>query len=81
MSLDFGFLGPAESDSSDEEMYTGGRPQTDTQPPRVDSDSATGFKYQKLKSPTRRELYQVGTRAPGTSSSFTLFASRSPGVH
>merc|ERR1719245_632923 len=37
MSLDFGFLGPAESDSSDEEMYTGGRAQTEAQPP-VDSD-------------------------------------------
>ena len=64
MSLDFGFLGPAESDSSDEEMYTGGRAQTEAQPP-VDSDSATGFKYHKLASPRRRELYQVGS---GTSS-------------
>ena len=60
MSLDFGFLGPAESDSSDEEMYTGVRPSTDTEPPRVESHSASSFKYHKLASPTRRKLYEVG---------------------
>ena len=60
--MDFGFLGPPETDSSDEEMYTGGsgRPRTEPDLPRVDSIASTSrFKYQKLPSPTRRQLFEV----------------------
>ena len=58
--MDFGFLGPPESDSSDEEMYTGARPDTEPDLPRVDSIASTSrFKYQKLSSPTRQQLFEV----------------------
>ena len=62
LSLDFGFLGPPDSESSDEDMYTG---------PGVVSSGAGGsgshssssqhaqFKYQRLPSPTKRKYYQV----------------------
>ena len=60
--MDFGFLGPPETDSSDEEMYTGARPQTESDLP-VDSSAAAAstsrFKYQKLSSPTRQQLFEV----------------------
>ena len=59
--MDFGFLGPPETDSSDEEMYTGGRADTEPDLPRVDSIASTArFKYQKLPSPTRRQIFEVG---------------------
>ena len=62
--MDFGFLGPPETDSSDEEMYTGGtggRPDTGPDLPVVDSSivSTSRFKYQKLSSPTRLQLFEV----------------------
>ena len=60
MSLDFGFLGPVETSSSDEEMYTGARPNISPEPVTVDSAQTSRFKYQKLPSPSRRKLYQVG---------------------
>ena len=59
--MDFGFLGPPETDSSDEEMYTGGRPDTGPDLPGVECSiaSTARFKYQKLSSPTRRQLFEV----------------------
>ena len=61
--MDFGFLGPPETDSSDEEMYTGARPQIEPDLP-VDSSAAAAstsrFKYQKLPSTTKLQLFEVG---------------------
>ena len=60
--MDFGFLGPPETDSSDEEMYIGARPDTEPDPARVESSNAASsrFKYQKLPSTTKLELFEVG---------------------
>ena len=59
--MDFGFLGPPETDSSDEEMYTGARPQTEPDLAGVDSSAAatSRFKYQKLPSTTKLQLFEV----------------------
>ena len=60
MSLDFGFLGPPDSESSEDDMYTGGgRVVTDQSGNKVDTVDQTQYKYTKMASPRKRQLYQV----------------------
>ena len=66
MSLDFGFLGPPDSESSEDDMFTGGgggRVDTGQSGHRVDPANQSQFKYKQMPSPRKRQLYQVDFRA------------------
>ena len=60
MSLDFGFLGPPDSESSEDDLYTGGGlVVTGQSGHRADPTNQSQFKYKQMPSPRKRHLYQV----------------------
>ena len=58
MSLDFGFLGPPDSDSSDDDIFTGAVVDQSEHSIR-DSSSQSQFSYQRLESPRKKQYHQV----------------------
>ena len=58
MSLDFGFLGPPESDSSDDDMFTGGGAADQSEHRAGKLTSQSQHSYQRLESP-RKKYHQV----------------------
>ena len=77
MSLDFGFLGPPDSESSEDDLYTGGGSVVTGQSGhRVDQTKQSQFKYKQMPSPLKRQLYQVDLGHPSKvlDASLILFA-------